>query len=148
MKKCGALILTVMIMAAIVCLGGCADFAFNPIGTWHYAEHNYYLDNELPRQETPETESMMKHVSLVFGKSGTGYVDSGTKDHLGFTYDYTDKQVSVTMDAAANIANSSKNTVVYTVSEDGKTMVRSNEQSVTTKEGKQVLYREEYIYKK
>ena len=148
MKKKLAGIGAVWILLMICCLSGCGDFAFNPIGTWHYAEHNYYADEELFQHDTPENETMMKNVSLVFQKSGTGYVDSGTDDHLGFTYEYNDKEITMTMDSALNKQDGKKTAVTYLVSDDGKTIMRVMEQTIKSKDGKEIPYREEFIYQR
>lgn len=146
MKRMIALCMSVVLMIALICMGGCADFAFNPIGTWHYTEHSFYLDNKLLEQETLENTPLMKDISLVFGKSGTGYVDTGTKDKINFTYEYDDKEVSV--DLSPNSSSPKSNVVKYGVSDDRSELIRVFEQEVKDEQGKTVMYKEVYIYKK
>lgn len=140
MKRIAAALLSAALMITVLCFSGCDDFAFNPIGRWDYVEHSYYVDDKLTDQETPDNTALMKDIALIFGKSGTGYVETGTKDKIDYTYKYESNTVTLTMPGSV--------TVDYSVSDDQKELRRTNEQSVRTSDGKEVKIKEIFVYRR
>ena len=64
------------LMITLLCgMTGCADFAFNPIGRWDFIEQRMYIDDVL---QEDDADNPVIHTSLVFQKSGTGYIDAYT----------------------------------------------------------------------
>lgn len=153
MKK--TLIITILSITALILsmlLTGCSDFAFNPTGQWHFSEDLLYIDDELAQKITPEDDVRMNNVTLVFEKSGTGYIDSSTKNKVHFTYEYNGNEITIKMpnNNADNKNTGNENDVLikYTVSDDQKTISRVDTQNITDENGKKITYREEFIYKK
>lgn len=132
--------LTALLLLVIMSMGGCADFAFNPIGRWTFVEQRLYTDGTLTDTLPPEQGHT---VSLVFKKSGNGYIDSGTKDTMSFTYEYTDKDVTVTRTQKQDITKPS----VYQVTDNGQKLIYVvDEAELTDEQGNSVHYRVENVF--
>lgn len=129
-----------VLVLLVFTMNGCADFAFNPIGRWHFTEQRVYVDNQLTETVPAETH---QYVDLVFQKSGTGYIDSGMREHLAFTYEYTDTEVTVTRTNAKDAAPPT----VYRVSDDGHTLACViSEYDERNEKGIQQHYRLETVF--
>lgn len=94
-----------------VSMGGCSDFAFNPIGKWKLTGDRIYMDDKLYSEEKPGYLYMdagegkepipiyMGDLIYTFTKSGTGVITvvndvNGTSfDTQDFTYEYDEKEV-------------------------------------------------------
>ena len=131
MKKI-VIILSGLLTIALV-LGGCSDFAFNPVGRWTFSEQRIYTDDVLTDTLPPDSGFS---VALVFQKSGTGYIDSGTKTTMPFTYDYTDSTVTITR----SDPDSQFKPSVYQVLNNGKELVSVMEEYEQNNEKGQVQH--------
>ena len=144
MKKTIAIIAAV-IAAVLLTLSGCSDFAFNPVGRWEAVEMKIYEDGKLSETKSIDELGSSVQAALVFKKSGTGYIDSGTRNKLDFTYDYNDSEVKVSRSANG----SDPVETVYTVSDNGSALsVTVSEYEATNSKGTESTYREEIIFKR
>lgn len=141
MKK-GAIILSLLVTALIFIMSGCSDFSFNPIGRWEAKEQRLY-ENDKITDTMKFNDNSARIPALVFKKSGTGYIDSGTKNTLGFTYEYNDNEVTITRSAAGN----DPVTTVYQVRDNGTSLVVTlNEYDAEEASGKTTHVREEIVF--
>ncbi len=149
MKKILISILLVALTMTSLFLSGCSDFNFNPTGRWNFSEDLLYINDELAEKTTAENDIRMNNVSIVFEKSGTGYIDSHTKSKIKFTYEYNNNEVTVIMPDKSDNPNKPDNRrIKYMVSDDWKTLSRIDTQTITDENGKKITYREEFVYKK
>lgn len=112
-----SLIITVLTICiavlSAVSMGGCSDFAFNPIGKWKLSSDKTYIDGEVYSDHKPgyllsaskKNEDpkwvYMGDLIYTFTKSGTGIISVYNKDTgdnveaEDFTYEYNDKEVII-----------------------------------------------------
>ncbi len=133
----------VLLSVIVLCMSGCSDFRFNPIGTWTFSELKEYKDGKLIQTITSDEDPYMKEATLTFKKSGTGYIGGNKKDQK-FTYEYTDDSVTL------NITDKSNDNydVDYEVRDNGGSLVRIIEKESVDENGKKVSLREEVIFKR
>lgn len=151
MRKIISVCVVLTICLISICISGCSDFAFNPIGRWSFVENVYYSDDKLYSKVTDKDDPSMKNVAIVFGKSGTGYIDSGTKTPIRFTYDYDEKEIRISINDSRNNNSglSVNNDIVYIVSDDKQTIkLAAKNQKVVDENGNSVDFREERIFKR
>lgn len=142
--KRSVVIVFALLTVFVLCMSGCSDFRFNPIGTWTFTEFRSYLGEELIKSETEKDNPYMKNSTLTFKKSGTGYIGS-VSDSQKFTYEYTDDTVTI----SGTNKKGDDFDVKYEVRDDGNTLVRIDEGEVDDDEpGKKIKYRMEYIFKR
>lgn len=125
MKKRVAIVgLIITVMTALL-ISGCSDFGFNPIGRWKLTENRLYVGETLKDKLTPDKDPRMNNVSIVFEKSGTGYVDSGSENKTNFTYDYGDDVITIYYPNKQKGLEGQPDEikVVYSVSKDQKTIM-------------------------
>lgn len=138
-------IMAAVIAAVLLTMSGCSDFAFNPIGRWEAAEMRTYENGKL--SDTKDADDMGGSVktALVFKKSGTGYIDSGTRSKLDFTYDYNDSEVTVTR----SVNGLDPVVTVYSVTDNGSTLtVTLSEYEDLNGSGIKSSFREEMIFRR
>lgn len=135
----------VLMAAVLLTLSGCSDFSFNPIGRWKADVLKIYEDGKLIETRDTKELGIQDQLELVFKKSGTGYIDSGTKNNLDFTYDYTDSEVTLNRHAK----DAEPVVTVYKVTDNGNTLsVTLAEYEDLNKNGIKSTYREEMIFKR
>lgn len=129
MKKFISVILSVGVFFSILLMGGCSDFAFNPLGKW-------LLTNSLYDDST--NQQMNYDIEYIFEKSGTGYaVADGNRTNITFTYEYDDDYVYITVkNPTGEIAETQK----YTVSDDGSKLVNTTTYEYTDENGNPYTY--------
>ena len=153
MKKVISICIILTICLTSICISGCSDFAFNPIGRWSFVEDIYYSNDKPYSKVTSEDDPAMKNFAVVFEKSGTGYIDSGTKTPIRFTYEYNEKEITMTITDRRNQNNgsdiSTNTELKYIVSDDKQTIksVTKNEKRKDEK-GNEVDFHEERIFKR
>lgn len=140
--KRSVFLLFALLAATVLCLSGCSDFGFNPIGTWTLNKDNVYLDSELIESVKADDVEYMKSATLTFNKSGTGYIGSD-KNANKFTYEYTDDTVTI----SGKDKHDEEFKTVFEVRDNGKSLVRVEINNIEYN-GKTVEKREELIYKK
>lgn len=151
MKKILSGLLSVCLLFAVILMGGCSDFQFNPIGTWEYTDEILYVDG---KEFLHSTKDNMQYETMqyIFEKSGTGYITVDGDKTLSFTYDYDDSQVTLHMLKLKD--NAHKNDpdemidLVYQVQSDQQKMIRTEEDNANDEEGKTVHLKAEYILTK
>lgn len=151
MRKIISICIVLTICLTAICISGCSDFAFNPIGRWNFIEDVYYSNDKPYSKVTNKDDPSMKNVAIVFEKSGTGYIDSGTKTPIRFTYEYDEKEIKINITDSRNQNNtlSSNNTIVYTVSDDKQTIKFATKNEKRTDEnGNSVDFHEERVFKR
>ena len=143
MKQALCIILTIL-SVTVLCLSGCSDFGFNPIGTWTYCENRLYdADGILIKTTTSDEDKLMSSATITFNKSGTGYI--GRKEiNEKITYEYDDSSVTI----SGTLKNGENYTVEYKVRDNGKSLVRTDEYDDLGENGKTVHIVEERIYKR
>ena len=140
------LVASLMILFVFVlALGGCSDFAFNPIGRWNVAEERLYADGELEYTKDVKDFEFGGQTALVFKKTGTGYIDSGAKEKLNFTYEYTDKNITINLAAHQAIPET---TVVYETAENGSEIIATTQEFDDEKNGKKIHYKKQVIFRR
>ncbi len=142
MKKSIILLISILTLLLFT-VSGCSDFEFNPIGTWNSSEQRLYADGEL--MDTTSLENGTQ-VSLVFKKSGTGYIDAGTDNKHGFTYTYDSKEVSITRTDTP--ADPRDGHAVYQVENGGSSLLSVQEFDTENENGKTVHCRYEVVFKR
>ena len=144
MKRTIAIALAV-IAAVLLTLSGCSDFSFNPIGRWEVSEMRLYEDGSIKETKDTKQLGMSSGVALVFKKSGTGYIDSGSGNPLDFTYNYNDSEVII----SRSVNDSPPIETKYRVIDDGTSLsvTLSSYDDINAK-GKKCSYSEEMIFKR
>ena len=128
------------LMITLLCgMTGCADFAFNPIGRWDFIEQRMYIDDVL---QEDDADNPVIHTSLVFQKSGTGYIDAYT-GHIKtrFSYEYSYTNVTIT-------PYDRDHSVLYHFSEENKELTTVLEEGQFNNNGKNSRYRIESVFRK
>lgn len=138
MKKKTILVLASLFILALT-LSGCADFSFNPIGRWRIAEERYFENDVLISTREIKESDYGGQTALVFKKTGTGYIDSGAKNKLEFTYEYTDSSVSIKLNEAG---------AVYEVGDNGSELIATIEDYDDNSSGKVVHCKRKTVFKK
>ena len=135
-----------LLLAVIISMSGCADFAFHPIGRWEYInEQRVYVDGKLVDTEKEEGFFSGFSVTLVFQKSGTGYVDSGIKEKQRFNYEFDDKQITITYEDTKRYPEP----ITYNVIDNGKELtVVADEYDYQESNGKMAHCRIESVFRK
>ena len=88
---------------------------------------------------------MSSGVALVFKKSGTGYIDSGSGNPLDFTYNYNDSEVII----SRSVNDSPPIETKYRVIDDGTSLsVTLSSYDDINDKGKKCSYSEEMIFKR
>ena len=81
--------------------------------------------------------------ALVFKKTGTGYIDSGTKNNIPYTYEYTDDKVTISLEYSG-----SSSTAAYDVGENGTILIATTEDYNDTTGGKNVHCKKQTIFRR
>ena len=66
MKKVISICIILTICLTSICISGCSDFAFNPIGRWSFVEDIYYSNDKPYSKVTSEDDPAMNNVAVVF----------------------------------------------------------------------------------
>lgn len=134
-----------VIAAVLLTMSGCSDFAFNPIGRWEAVEMRTYEDGKMIETADQKELGGAGRSALVFKKSGTGYIDSGTRNNLEFTYDYNDSEITVTR----SVNGLDPVVTKYKVTDNGSTLtVTLSEFEDLNSNGIKSSYREEMVFKR
>ncbi len=136
-------VLTAALLLTVLCMSGCSDFGFNPIGDWHYVEEKTFKNDQLTNTTPAGLNPFDKNVVLHFGKSGTGTIGN-TKTAQTFTYEYDSN--SVTISGQGRMGNNF--CIVYEVRENGNALVRVENSDVIDADGKTVKTRTEAIFRR
>ena len=142
MKKKLALSIVILFVFTLA-LSGCAAFAFNPIGRWNVAEERFYEDDVLKYTKDVKDFEFGGQTALVFKKTGTGYIDSGTKNNIPYTYEYTDDKVTISLEYSG-----SSSTAAYDVGENGTILIATTEDYNDTTGGKNVHCKKQTIFRR
>ena len=142
MKK-KLILLFVLVCAVLLSLCGCSDFAFNPVGRWEARKEILYADGTVQYSGDLAEGQYGVLPALVFKKTGTGYIDSGTKTTLEFTYEYTDDKVTI---ERAQTGTDQTVSVEYEVKDNGSSLVAVIEEYDGEENGKTVHYRRDIVF--
>ena len=143
MKK---IFLILTIILTVLSVVGCSDFGFNPTGHWAFVSDNLYANNELIDSATPDNVPMLGKITMVFEKSGTGYIDvDGFKSDF-FRYSYDDK--TITIKYLPNEHHSDEVTVKFSVSQVDSTIYRTTTEDKNDSDGNNIHYEEIFAYKR
>lgn len=140
MKKIVLFILSVMVMFSV---SGCSDFGFNPTGHWLFVSDDLYENDIQIDSATPENTPFLSNIAIIFEKSGTGYFSADGLKTIFFRYSYDGHTVTVTFENDNNMPETS---VQYQVSNDGKTLIRTDLSQEKDEDGNIITYREEFVY--
>lgn len=114
MKKFISFILSTVLLCSLMIMGGCSDFAFNPIGEWEFSDNIIYSEN---------SAAFSYKTSYIFEKSGTGYITvDGDRTNVTFTYEYDNENVYLTLNSAHGETSEIQK---FTVSDDQKQLTNS-----------------------
>ena len=143
MKK---IFLFLTLIFTVLSVGGCSDFGFNPTGHWAFVSDNLYANDELIDSANPENIFMLGKVTMVFEKSGTGYIDvDGFKSDF-FRYSYDDKTITVTY--LPDEHHSDEVTVKFNVSQVDSTIYRTTTKDQKDSDNNSIHYEEIFTYKR
>lgn len=145
MKKFFTVMLAAWTVVFAAVMSGCSDFAFNPIGSWKIEQDTVYLNGEVA--ESVKAEDMTFETFYVFEKSGKGYMLVDSLRTFDFSYEYDDNSVFVTILSNGN-EYVNEHTVEYKISDDEKSLVSTDESSVTDDDGTVYNFKEEITMKK
>ena len=138
--------LILAIIFTVLSAGGCSDFGFNPTGHWQFESDNLYANNELIDSATPENVFMLGKITMVFEKSGTGYIDvAGIKSDF-FRYSYDDKTITITY--LPDEHHSDEVTVKFNVSQVDSTIYRTTTEDQKDSDGNSIHYEEIFTYQR
>ena len=135
----------IILLVFVLTLGGCADFSFNPVGRWNVYEERLYADGVLEYTKNVKDFEYGAQTALVFKKTGTGYIDSGAKEKMNFTYEYTDKNVTINVEPHGNVGAS---TAVYDVGENGTEIIATTQEYDDDSGAKKIHYKKQIIFRK
>ncbi len=141
MKKIMAILAASAMSVSVLAMSGCDDFRFNPIGKWKLTDDIVYDEQSNELEHGTEEEMAFGGMTIVFEKSGNGYIEVDGYKTQEFTYLYSDKEVSIFPFASQSELPDETDadinpSVVYQVSKDGKQISSSNTQTFnTTDEG-------------
>ncbi|MBQ9460877.1 MAG: hypothetical protein IJU51_03020 [Clostridia bacterium] len=135
----------IALLVFVLTLAGCSDFAFNPVGKWHVAEERLYADSVLSYTKDVKDFEYGGQTTLVFKKTGTGYIDSGARDKINFTYEYDDKTVTINIEKHGNIE---AGTVVYDVADNGNEIVATIQEYEEESGTNKVNYKKQTIFRR
>ncbi len=148
MKRTISLIAALFLLISLFAMSGCSDFSFNPIGQWTLTDDILYAGDKVINSATAEENALMKDISFIFYKSGTGVFRtmSDNRYDRNFTYEYDDHTVTVTY--TEPFQGKMQDPITLTLSEDGSALLINNYSTVKEQDGHSVELKEQFVYTK